>query len=313
MRLFRPLIVVVGPTAVGKTEASLQLAENLNGEIVSADSRLFYRGLDIGTAKPSPEERQRVPHHLIDILDPDQVYSLAEYKKAAQLTIQHIHARGCLPFLVGGTGQYIQAVIQGWDIPRVEPNYRLRGILERWATQIGKEGLHARLAILDPQAALHIDYRNLRRTVRALEVIFLTGRRFSEQGGQIPSPYDVRIVGLIRPRAELYKRIDDRVDAMFNNGLVEEVNHLIEAGISPDASAFSAIGYREVIAYLSGKSTLEEAKTLVKRATRILVRRQANWFKLTDPSIAWYPVDSGLIEALLSDIHQWIASIAHKH
>jgi len=168
------LIVIVGPTAVGKTEASLQLAERLNGEIISADSRLFYRQMDIGTAKPSPQELARVPHHLVNVADPDEIWSLAMFQRAAHAAIADIQSRGHLPFLVGGTGQYIRAVTEEWELPEATPDHRLRKSLESWVEQIGPDGLHDRLAIIDPEAASHIDSRNLRRTIRALEVILLT-------------------------------------------------------------------------------------------------------------------------------------------
>ncbi len=188
------LVVILGPTAVGKTEIALQIAERLGGEIVSADSRLFYRGMDIGTAKPTPAEQKRAPHHLIDVAEPDQIWSLALFQQKARQAIAEIVARGRLPLLVGGTGQYIRAVIQGWDVPKVEPNPGLRAALEDWTAEIGGEGLHRRLASLDPQAAAGIDARNLRRTVRALEVILSSGRRFSELRQSQPSPYRLLLI-----------------------------------------------------------------------------------------------------------------------
>src|SRR5574342_266739 len=218
-----PLVLVVGPTAVGKTELAIQLAERLNGEIVSADSRLFYRGMDIGTAKPTAEECARVPHHLIDVADPDEIWSLAVYQQQASKIIADIHAHGKLPFLVGGTGQYVRAVTEGWTPPQVKPDKRLRDELERLALskvegmkdEKGADWLHARLRQLDPLAAEKINGRNVRRTIRALEVILTTGRRFSEQRRQSNSPYNLLTIGLKRPRAELYQRVDERIEAMF--------------------------------------------------------------------------------------------------
>lgn len=285
-----PLVVLVGPTAVGKTAFSIDLAKRLDAEIVSADSRLFYRGMDIGTAKPSPEERSAVLHHLIDVADPDETWSLALFQKAARRAIAGIHARGKLPILVGGTGQYVRAVTQEWRLPAQPPDPVLRLALENWAAEITSEGLHARLARIDPLAAAAIEPRNLRRTIRALEVIFHTGRRFSSQRQQLPSPYELMQIGLCRPRAEIYRRVDQRIDAMFQSGLVAEVVGLLAQGYSPDLPAFSAIGYREVIAYLRGEYSLEESISLMKRATHLFVRRQANWFKETDPSIHWFPI-----------------------
>jgi tRNA dimethylallyltransferase len=208
------LVIIVGPTAVGKTEFSIQLAERLGAEIVSADSRLFYRGMDIGTAKPTPEERARVPHHLIDIAEPDQTISLPMFQQAAQAAILDIIRRGKLPFLVGGTGQYARAVVEGWKGPAVPPNPALRQVLEHWTAEITPLGLHQRLRTVDPAAAQAIDPQNLRRTVRALEVIFTTGSLFSKQRQRGESKYKTLTIGLLRPRAELYQRIDARIEGM---------------------------------------------------------------------------------------------------
>ena len=283
-----PLIVIVGPTAVGKTEISLQLAERLRGEIVSADSRLFYRGLDIGTAKPSPAEQARVRHHLIDVAEPDETWSLALFQQAAIQAIADIHQRGRLPFLVGGTGQYIRAVTHGWTPPAQAPHPRLRANLETLARERSNAWLHSKLAVLDPLAAEIIDPRNLRRTIRALEVILSTGKRFSEQRGRSESPYRLLILGLKRPRSELYARLDARIQAMFANGLLDEVRRLLERGYSPDLPSLSAIGYRECVMVLQGKLTQEQARQAIQRATRVFVRRQANWFKPDDPTIHWF-------------------------
>ncbi len=302
-----PLVLVVGPTAVGKTEISIQLAMRLNGEIISADSRLFYRGMDIGTAKPSPTERRGVPHHLIDVADPREVWSLALFQEQARRVIAQVHGRGRLPFLVGGTGQYIRAVTQGWQPPAVQPDARLRRALEAWAQEIGAAELHARLARLDAEAAAKIDPRNLRRTVRALEVILSSGRRFSDQRSHGDAPYDLLNLGLTRPRAELYARIDQRIEKMLQEGLVDEVRSLLAQGVPPDAPAFSAIGYREMLAYLQGRLTLEEAVAQIKRATRVFVRRQANWFKLDDAQIHWFKVGADTVDEMEAAIRRWLA------
>jgi tRNA dimethylallyltransferase len=283
-----PLIVIVGPTAVGKTEISLQLAEQLDGEIVSADSRLFYRGMDIGTAKPPPAERARVPHHLIDVAEPDETWSLAVFQKAARQAIADIHQRGRLPFLVGGTGQYVRAVTHEWTLPAQGPHPRLRAALEALAQGRGRDWLHTRLSTFDPAAAERIDPRNLRRTIRALEVIFVTGKRFSAQRGLGESPYRLLTIGLIRPRPELYARLDARIEAMFVNGLLDEVQTLLGRGYSPDLPSMSAIGYRQCTDFLHGKMSREQTVNEIKRATRVFVRRQANWFKPDNPEIHWF-------------------------
>ncbi|MCX6036758.1 MAG: tRNA (adenosine(37)-N6)-dimethylallyltransferase MiaA [Chloroflexi bacterium] len=301
-----PLIVVVGPTAVGKTGISIQLAERLGGEIVSADSRLFYRGMDIGTAKPTPAERTRIPHHLIDVADPDETWSLAVFQRLAADAIADIQGRGRLPFLVGGTGQYIHAVVHGWAPPATEPDVRLRSVLEELAKSRGNDWLHQRLALLDPPAAEAIDSRNLRRTVRALEVIFSTGRRFSDQRRQSENSYRLLTIGLIRPRPELYARVDARIEAMFAAGLMDEVRSLRSRGYSPDLPTMSAIGYRECAAVLRGEMSLEAAKVRMRRLTRVFVRRQANWFKAEDAEIHWFEAGDGKMDEIEKEIRVFL-------
>ncbi len=290
-----PVVLLVGPTAVGKTALSLELAGQMNAEIISADSRLFYRGMDIGTAKPTPAERGGIPHHLIDVTEPDETWSLALFQRQAKAIIADIQARGKLPLVVGGTGQYVRAITEGWQVPAQQPDERMRAALESWADEIGGEGLHQRLALLDPQAAAAIDWRNQRRTVRALEVIFNTGRRFSEQRTKGSLPYQYKMIGLIRERPELYARVDARIEQMLADGFEAEVRGLLEKGYSPDAPALSAIGYREMIEYVQGQISLEEAVMLIKRRTRQFVRRQANWFKESDARIRWF--DAGSVKA----------------
>lgn len=298
-----PVILIVGPTAVGKTDLAIRLAESLKSEIVSVDSRLFYRGMDIGTAKPSADEMARVPHHLIDIVDPDETLSLAVFQKMAQDVIADIHARGSLPILVGGTGQYVRAVTQGWMPPEVKPDEKLRVVLETLKDERGKEWLYAKLKILDPAAAQHIDLRNVRRTIRALEVIFSTGRRFSDQRGSGDSPYQLATIGLIRPREELYRRVDERIEKMFADGLLDEVKALLDKGYSTSLPSMSAIGYRECVSVVKGEMTIEQAKVEMMRITRVFVRRQANWFKESDPQIQWFDPTS---ENILNDVKEFI-------
>lgn len=301
-----PLILIVGPTAVGKTEIAIQLAERLNGEIVSADSRLFYRGMDIGTAKPTTEEQARVPHHLIDIANPDEILSLAVFQQKAREAIADIHTRNKLPFLVGGTGQYVRAVTQGWTPPEVEPDAQLRDELEREKEERGIYWLHEKLKGLDPEAASKIDPRNYRRTIRALEVILTTGKKFSEQRGQGDSPYHLVTVGLTRPREELYQRVDARIESMFANGFVDEVRGLLAKGYSPSLPTMSAIGYRECVGVVKGEWSEEQAKVQIRRATRVYVRRQANWFKESDPNIRWFRVREDVTEEIEKNIRQLV-------
>ncbi|HEY4718896.1 MAG TPA: tRNA (adenosine(37)-N6)-dimethylallyltransferase MiaA [Anaerolineales bacterium] len=288
----RPLVAIVGPTAVGKTEIALQLGERLDAELVSADSRLLYRGMDIGTAKPSLADLARVPHHLIDVADPDETWSLAVFQRAAAEAISQIHQRGRLPILVGGTGQYLRAILEGWAPPKLAPQPRLRAALAAWAAELGNEQIHSRLAALDPAAAGHIDPRNVRRTLRALEVTLASGRRFSEQRGHKPAPYRVLQIGLMRPRAELYARIDVRIQAMLAAGWVNEVKALLAKGYEPSLPSLSAIGYAQLNEYLRGKLTLEQAVAEIKQKTRLFVRRQAAWFKPGDARIHWFDAGS---------------------
>lgn len=282
------LILIIGPTAVGKTELAIKLAEKFNGEIISADSRLFYKGMDVGTAKPSKEELSRVPHHLIDIVNPDETLSLAVFQQKASEIIEEIYKRNNLPFLVGGTGQYVRAVTEGWTPPEVVPNPKLRDELEKMKEERGKEWLYAKLKSLDSEAAEKIDARNYRRTIRALEVIFTTGRKFSEQRSKGESPYHLISIGLNRPREELYLRVDERIDTMFANGFLDEVKGLLDNGYSPTLPSMSAIGYRECVSVIKGQMSIEQAKVEMRRITRIFVRRQANWFKESDESIKWF-------------------------
>jgi tRNA dimethylallyltransferase len=284
------LIVIVGPTAVGKTRLALRLAEEFNGEIVSADSRQVYRGMDIGTAKPTLEERRRVPHHLIDIITPDETFTLAQYQELAYQAIDDVLARGRVPFLVGGTGQYVRAVVEGWGIPKVPPNEELRAELYRQAEIEGQWALHARLREVDPVAAQRIDPRNVRRVVRALEVYLETGQPISELQRKKPPPYRILQIGLTMERQELYRRIDERVDRMIEEGLVEEVRGLVERGYGYELPSMSGLGYQQLGMYLRGLVSLEEAIQLIKRHTRRFVRHQYNWFRLDDEGIRWFDV-----------------------
>ena len=297
-----PVIFIVGPTASGKTDAGIRLAKAIGGEIVSADSRYLYRGMDIGTAKPDMEERQGIPHWLIDVADPDETWSLSLFQKASDAAVRDIHSRGKMPILVGGTGQYVRAILEGWSIPEGEPDHRLRAALEAWGGEIGARALYERLKRIDPDAAEKIEWQNMRRTVRALEVIFTTGRRFSEQRTVRETPYDAVIFGMKRDRDELYRRIDLRVDQMIRRGLVEEVSGLLAKGYNENLPSMSAIGYKEICGFLHGRTGLEEAAQLIKFRTHNYVRRQANWFKPSDPAIRW--IDPENIESVLPELRE---------
>ena len=278
------LFVLVGPTAVGKTARAIELAHRSEGEIVSADSRQIYRGMDIGTAKPTRDEQARALHHLIDIVNPDEPYTLARYQDDAYTAIDDILARGKQPFLVGGTGLYVRAVVEGLRIPRVPPNDDLRAQL---AAQDGA-ALYERLRALDPEAAARIDPRNVRRTIRALEVCLMTGTRFSELGKATPPPYRITQIGLTSGRPELYARIDVRIDRMMADGLVAEVETLVSQGYGWELPSMSGLGYRQIGEYLRGEASLDAAVANIKRATRDFVRRQYAWFRLRDERIRWF-------------------------
>jgi tRNA dimethylallyltransferase len=273
------LLAIVGPTAVGKTALSIALAQALGGEIVSADSRQVYRQMDIGTAKPAPAERAHTRHHLIDVVDPDQDFSLGVYQDMAFAAIGDIAARGRLPLLVGGTGQYLAAVLQGWNIPRVAPQPELRAALEQAAQEHGAAALHARLAQVDPAAAAAILPSNVRRVIRALEVYQVTGQPISAQQTRQVPPFRARTLWLALPAAALYARIDARVDAMIAAGLVEEVRGLLARGYGWELSSMSGLGYREFQPYFAGQATLAEAIQRLKYNTHAFARHQPNWFR----------------------------------
>lgn len=305
-----PLVVLIGPTAVGKTEASLLLAERLGAEIVSADSRLLYRGMDIGTAKPAADKQRRVPHHLIDVADPDEVWSLAKVREAVLLALRVITGRNKLPLLVGGTGQYVRAILEGWDPPPHDLDSRIRSQLEQEAREGGGQALHARLQRVDPRSAARIDARNVRRVVRALEIHALTGTPASAQRRRAPPAYRALRLGLTLPRPVLYARIDGRIERMIRDGWVEEVRRLLDRGYGPAMPAFSAIGYPQIAEVVQGRRTLEDAAAEIRRRTRVFVRRQANWFKPDDPNIRWFENQPGAIDQMEQEIRGWLAEPA---
>ncbi len=298
------VVIIVGPTAVGKTRLAIRLAKRINGEIVSADSRYIYRGMDIGSAKPSIAEREGVPHHMIDIAAPDETWSLAQYFEVSRQKIDEILARRHVPIIVGGTGQYIRAMTEGWTVPALEPDPALRKVLDDWAREIGPLELFRKLEVVDREACTFIDASNVRRTIRALEVIFSTGKKFSTLRTKNKPENEFWIVGLTLPRSKLYANVDQRIEEMFNIGLVEEVKNLLLKGCDDTLPSMSAIGYREVAQYLKGKISIDEVKILMRRNTRKFIRRQANWFKPDDPSIHWYSVEEDPLDEIVRDIHE---------
>ncbi|MBN1286965.1 MAG: tRNA (adenosine(37)-N6)-dimethylallyltransferase MiaA [Anaerolineae bacterium] len=299
-----PLVAIAGPTAVGKTAHALAVASALGGEVIGADSRQLYTGMDIGTAKPTPAERAAVPHYLIDVAPPDHTFTLAEYQRMAYAAIDASHARGRLALLVGGTGQYISAVVEGWGIPEVAPRPELRAELEAFAEAHGAPALHDRLAAADPAAAARIDYRNVRRVVRALEVCMATGQPISRLQAKTPPPYRVFIIGLTMARAKLYRRVDARVDAMIEMGLVEEAGALA-ARYGWETPALSGLGYKQIGAHLRGACPLAEAVDAIKRETHAFVRRQYTWFRKMD-GLRWVDVDAVDEQAVTLMVQDWL-------
>lgn len=291
-----PLLFIVGPTASGKTALAVALAERFSGEIINADSRQFYRGMDIGTAKPIDAERARAVHHLIDVLNPDEVCGLAWFLDAARAAITDIRARGRLPIICGGTGQYVRALRLNWDVPRVPPDPALRQRLSARAEAEGGARLLGELAALDPARAAQLDARNVRRVVRALEVALLRDARVEPPSDQ-PAPLVKRelTLGIRLERAALYERIDARVEAIYDAGLVAEVQALNAAGFGCDAPAMNAIGYREVCEHLRGVLTLAQARERTKFATHRLARTQHAWFQPLDPTITWLDAGPALV------------------
>jgi tRNA dimethylallyltransferase len=277
------LMVIVGPTASGKTALGIKLAQKFGGEIVSADSRQIYRGMDIGTAKPTAAERRAVPHHLIDIKDPNEDYTVADYQRDAIAAIESILARGNVPLLVGGTGLYVQAVLENLDIPKTVANPELRAQIEKDIADVGLTAVFKRLIALDPEAAYVVDQKNPRRVVRALEVALATGVPFTAQRIKRAPLFDALVLGL-NPTPEIVReRIDQRVDAMMHDGFVHEVTTLIKKyGHTP--TAFDAIGYREIIAHLNGTLSLEDATAAIKVNTWHYAKRQMTWFKKYEPT-----------------------------
>ncbi|MCA9951273.1 MAG: tRNA (adenosine(37)-N6)-dimethylallyltransferase MiaA [Anaerolineales bacterium] len=297
------LLVIVGATAVGKTRLSLAIAQRFDGEIVSADSRLFYRGMDIGTAKPTPEEQALVPHHLIDICEPDQTLTLGTYQAMAYGVIDLVLTNGRLPILVGGTGQYVKAVIEGWGIPEVAPQPALRAVLE----QIEVSELARWLQLLDPNAAERLDLNNGRRLVRALEVTLVSGIPISTLQTKTPPPYDICMLGLQRERSRLYARIDLRVDNMMTAGLLAEVEGLLAAGYGSRTPAMTGLGYRQLLTHLNGEMTLDTAIERIKFETHRFARQQNNWFHRSDENITWFDMDvAGVETAVVTFVHNWL-------
>ena len=302
------LLAIVGPTAVGKSDLALRLAGRHGGEIVGADSRQVYRHMDIGTAKPSVEDRLSVPHHLIDVADPDDDYSLAIFLKQAGDAIKGVQERSNLPILVGGSGQHVWGLLEGWQVPEVPPDPDLRSRLEKRARTEGGAALHEELFSLSPAVATRIDARNVRRVIRALERVYASSQPGPEPHRMVSPPYRTKIVGLTMPRSALYRRVDRRVDDMISAGWTGEVRALLDMGYSPLLPSLSGVGYRELVQHAGGEATLDATVERIKRSSHRLVRRQHSWFRPADRRIEWIDVSAGL-HAAEEAVERWLSQL----
>jgi tRNA dimethylallyltransferase len=307
----RPLIVIVGATATGKSEVAVALAEALGGEVVGADAYQVYRGMDIGTAKAEPSLRARAPHHLIDVGEPSQPMTLAVYLEQAAAALDDIWRRGRLPVLAGGSGQYVWALLEGWQVPRVAPDPSLRAGLEALAASGGAAALASRLAALDPDAASRIDTANNRRLIRAIEIVSATGRPLAACQTRSPIDAEVLVIGLQLSRQALYARLDARTESMYTSGFVQEVEALRARGYGDTPAVRGGVGYKEVSAYLDGAYDLEEAMRRHKNANHRLVRRQAAWFKPTDARILWLGADETSPARAVEATRTWLEALSN--
>lgn len=307
----KPLIVLTGPTAVGKTELSIKLAGAIGGEIISADSMQVYKYMDIGTAKISTAEMGHIPHYLIDILEPEEEFNVVKFKEYAGKCMEEIYAKGKIPIIVGGTGFYIQAVLYGIDFKENGEDTAYRQQLEELYKKEGSEYLHAKLAQIDPSSALAIHPNNVKRVIRALEYYDQTGSRISEHNEEQrknESPYNFCYIVLNNDREVLYERINRRVDLMMEAGLVQEVKQLLERGLSGDMVSMQGLGYKEIVRYLIGECSLEEAVYTIKRDTRHFAKRQLTWFK-REKEVTWIQKndfdneESKILKAILEELN----------
>lgn len=285
----KPLIVLTGPTAVGKTALSISLAKAVNGEIISADSMQVYKHMDIGSAKIMPDEMDGVPHHLVDILLPNEEFHIAKFQQLAKVAMEDIYARGRVPILVGGTGFYIQSITRDIDFTETDTDTTYRNDLEEFAKEHGAEALHERLKAVDPDAANEIHANNIKRVIRALEYYHQTGTMISKHNHEQKekeSPYNLKYFVLNDIRSKLYERIELRIDQMVEQGLIEEVQKLKDMGYTKNMVSMQGLGYKEILTYLDGDYTLEEALYVLKRDTRHFAKRQLTWFK-REKDVIW--------------------------
>ena len=311
------LLVIVGPTGVGKSALAMRLAREFDGEIIGADSRQVYRHMSIGTAKPSDADLAEIPHHLVDSIEPDERYSLALFLRDAKRSILNAKKlRGRLQLVVGGTGQYVWGLLEGWQVPEVNPNTKLRETLELRLESEGVEALYEELRRVDAEAAERVDGRNPRRVIRALEIALTRkddahSRGDGEGPRKIPPDYDALVVGLTMERSALYERIDARIDGQMAAGWLDEVRGLRELGYGLEHAALSGLGYGELMRHLDGEMALDEAVQRIKYRTHRYARQQYAWFRLDDERIRWLdaPVGDAEYEGLVGDVRAWLGAI----
>jgi len=303
------IIVIVGPTAVGKTYVSVELAKKLNTEVISADSMQIYKGMDVGTAKVSNDEKQGINHHMIDLINPDENYSVSDFKDDAENIIDNMLSENKTPVIVGGSGLYVNSLIYDLDFGNAKSDNKLRDYYTYYYEEHGQDALYEKLRKIDPESAEKIHKNNVKRVVRALEVYDITGKKFSELNTDIrkqSDKYDCILVGLSMDRKILYERINQRVDKMLSDGLIEEVRSLLEKGYDKNLVSMQAIGYKEIIDYLEGNVTLEDAVNILKQNTRRFAKRQYTWF-LRDDNVKWFQVeDVNEIDMTLDKINEYI-------
>ncbi|MEJ9231817.1 tRNA (adenosine(37)-N6)-dimethylallyltransferase MiaA [Peribacillus butanolivorans] len=306
----RKLLVIIGPTAVGKTKMSIELAKQFNGEIISGDSMQVYKGMDIGTAKIKREETEGIPHYLLDIKEPDEPFSAAEFQERANACIEDIQNRGKLPIIVGGTGLYIQSVIYDYQFSEKPSDPSYRGMLEKQVKELGIDPVFEQLRSVDPESANRIHPNNVRRVIRALEIFHCTGKTMSEQLDEQPTEmkYDTCIIGLTMDREKLYQRIDQRVDGMIEEGLIQEVQSFYEQGLR-DCQSIQAIGYKEIYDFIDERASLEEAQEALKQNSRRYAKRQLTWFR-NKMDVIWFDMTN--LEDFSKKIHEISGFIAGK-
>lgn len=303
------IIVICGPTAVGKTEYSLEIARRFNGEILSCDSMQLYKYMDIGSAKPTPEECAAVPHHLVDFVDPAEEFSVADYQRYARAAISDIFSRGKTPVIEGGTGLYLNSILYNMDFGNAPKDEALRRSLEEEAEAKGSEYIHSRLMELDPESAKRIHPNNTKKIIRALEGA-MSGNSIADFGklNARTDEYEPVMIGLTRDREQLYERISLRVDKMIEAGLIQEVRGLLNNGLTEDDISMKGIGYKEIIGFLHGEYSEQEAIDLIKKNTRHLAKRQLTWFRRYD-DVKWFDLTNAEETNVLSDIIAYIGSV----